>query len=112
VNLALIATVAPIIFIAELPDKTALASLVLGARYRASWVFSGVAAAFAADTLNFLDSDLLTFITKRITVGSAPFFCHWEVGQCGPLRPLLFLGARASVRAGPDQCRPWSLPYC
>jgi Ca2+/H+ antiporter, TMEM165/GDT1 family len=41
-----IATVAPIIFVAELPDKTALASLVLGAKYRTSWVFSGVAAAF------------------------------------------------------------------
>ena len=46
-NLALIATVAPLIFVAELPDKTALASLVLGTRYRPSWVFTGVAAAFA-----------------------------------------------------------------
>lgn len=45
-NLAVIATVFPIIFVAELPDKTALASLVMGARYRASWVFSGMAAAF------------------------------------------------------------------
>jgi putative Ca2+/H+ antiporter (TMEM165/GDT1 family) len=47
VNLALIAAIAPLIFVAELPDKTALASLVLGTRYRASWVFSGVAVAFA-----------------------------------------------------------------
>jgi Ca2+/H+ antiporter, TMEM165/GDT1 family len=46
-NVAVIAAVAPLIFVAELPDKTALASLVLGTRYRASWVFSGVAAAFA-----------------------------------------------------------------
>ncbi|GAA5199409.1 TMEM165/GDT1 family protein [Rugosimonospora acidiphila] len=45
-NLAVIATVAPLIFLAELPDKTALASLVLGTRYRASYVFSGAAAAF------------------------------------------------------------------
>ncbi|GIH18441.1 TMEM165/GDT1 family protein [Rugosimonospora africana] len=50
-NLALIAAVAPLIFLAELPDKTALASLVLGTRYRASWVFSGVAAAFAVHVL-------------------------------------------------------------
>jgi putative Ca2+/H+ antiporter (TMEM165/GDT1 family) len=35
-----------LIFLAELPDKTALASLVLGARYRASYVFAGIAAAF------------------------------------------------------------------
>jgi putative Ca2+/H+ antiporter (TMEM165/GDT1 family) len=45
-NLAVVAIVAPFIFVAELPDKTALASLVLGARYRSSWVFTGVAAAF------------------------------------------------------------------
>lgn len=35
-----------VIFLAELPDKTALASLLLGARYRASYVFAGIAAAF------------------------------------------------------------------
>ncbi|HEY5334746.1 MAG TPA: TMEM165/GDT1 family protein, partial [Mycobacteriales bacterium] len=34
------------VFLAELPDKTALASLLLGTRYRASYVFVGVAAAF------------------------------------------------------------------
>jgi putative Ca2+/H+ antiporter (TMEM165/GDT1 family) len=36
-----------IIFLSELPDKTALASLVLGTRYRSSYVFAGIAAAFA-----------------------------------------------------------------
>ncbi|MFG3354831.1 TMEM165/GDT1 family protein [Streptomyces sp. NPDC048001] len=36
-----------VVFLAELPDKTALAGLVLGTRYRASYVFAGVAAAFA-----------------------------------------------------------------
>ena len=46
-NLAIAATVFAVIFPAELPDKTALASLVLGSRYRPSWVFAGVAAAFA-----------------------------------------------------------------
>lgn len=46
-NFAVLAIVAPVIFVAELPDKTALASLVLGTRYRSSWVFVGVAAAFA-----------------------------------------------------------------
>jgi putative Ca2+/H+ antiporter (TMEM165/GDT1 family) len=35
-----------VIAIAELPDKSLFASLVLGTRYRASWVFTGVAAAF------------------------------------------------------------------
>jgi putative Ca2+/H+ antiporter (TMEM165/GDT1 family) len=46
-SLAVAATVFAVIFPAELPDKTALASLVLGSRYRPSWVFAGVAAAFA-----------------------------------------------------------------
>jgi Ca2+/H+ antiporter, TMEM165/GDT1 family len=35
-----------VVFLAELPDKTALAGLMLGTRYRASYVFAGVAAAF------------------------------------------------------------------
>jgi putative Ca2+/H+ antiporter (TMEM165/GDT1 family) len=47
VNLTLLAAVFGIIFVAELPDKTALASLVLGTRYRPGFVFVGVAAAFA-----------------------------------------------------------------
>jgi Ca2+/H+ antiporter, TMEM165/GDT1 family len=46
-SLAIAATVFAVIFPAELPDKTALASLVLGSRYRPAWVFAGVAAAFA-----------------------------------------------------------------
>lgn len=46
-SLAIAATVFAVIFTAELPDKTALASLVLGSRYRPSWVFAGIAAAFA-----------------------------------------------------------------
>jgi putative Ca2+/H+ antiporter (TMEM165/GDT1 family) len=44
---AIAATVFAVIFTAELPDKTALASLVLGSRYRPTWVFAGVAAGFA-----------------------------------------------------------------
>ena len=46
-SLAIAATAFAVIFPAELPDKTALASLLLGSRYRPAWVFTGVAAAFA-----------------------------------------------------------------
>jgi Ca2+/H+ antiporter, TMEM165/GDT1 family len=46
-SLAVAATVFAVIFPAELPDKTALASLVLGSRYRPAYVFAGAAAAFA-----------------------------------------------------------------
>jgi Ca2+/H+ antiporter, TMEM165/GDT1 family len=45
-SIAIAATVFAVIFTAELPDKTALASLVLGSRYRPTWVFAGIAAAF------------------------------------------------------------------
>jgi putative Ca2+/H+ antiporter (TMEM165/GDT1 family) len=47
VSLAVAATVFALVVPAELPDKTALASLVLGSRYRPSFVFAGTAAAFA-----------------------------------------------------------------
>ncbi len=45
-NFAVIGTVFVLVFLAELPDKTALASLVLGTRYRPIYVFAGAAAAF------------------------------------------------------------------
>ena len=55
-----------VIFFAELPDKTALASLVLGSRYRPSWVFAGVAAAFAAHAcLAVAAGSLLTLLPHR-----------------------------------------------
>src|SRR5579872_3895500 len=47
VDLAVALTAFAVIFPAEMPDKTALASLVLGSRYRPGYVFAGVAAAFA-----------------------------------------------------------------
>ncbi len=40
------ATCFGLVFVGELPDKTAIASLVLGARFPGRWVFTGVAAAF------------------------------------------------------------------
>ena len=44
---AVIGTAFVLAFLAELPDKSMFASLVLGTRYRASWVWTGAAAAFA-----------------------------------------------------------------
>ncbi len=46
-DLAVAATVFGLIFVAELPDKTAVATLVLATKYPARWVFAGIAAAFA-----------------------------------------------------------------
>lgn len=39
-SLAVLGTTFAIVFPAELPDKTALAGLLLGTRYRGSWVFA------------------------------------------------------------------------
>lgn len=50
-NPTLLATVFGIVFLAELPDKTALASLVLATRYRPGFVYIGVAAAFAVQVI-------------------------------------------------------------
>ena len=56
-----------VIFLAELPDKTALASLMLGTRYRGSYVFAGVAAAFAVHVvLAVAAGSLLTLLPHRL----------------------------------------------
>jgi putative Ca2+/H+ antiporter (TMEM165/GDT1 family) len=47
VNLAVIATVFPVIFLGELPDKTMFASLLLAAKGKPLAVWSGASAAFA-----------------------------------------------------------------
>ncbi len=69
-----------VIFLAELPDKTALAGLVLGTRYRASYVFAGVAAAFlvhvvlavaAGSVLTLLPQRLVHAITGLLFLGGA-----------------------------------------
>jgi putative Ca2+/H+ antiporter (TMEM165/GDT1 family) len=80
-SLSVIAVVFGVIFLAELPDKTALASLMLGTRYRASYVFAGVAAAFVVHVaLAIAAGSLLTLLPHR-----------WVQGVVG----VLFLGGAA-----------------
>jgi Ca2+/H+ antiporter, TMEM165/GDT1 family len=65
-SLAVLLTSFGVVFLAELPDKTAIASLVLGTRYRPSWVFSGVAAAFLLHViLAVAAGSLLALIPQR-----------------------------------------------
>ena len=55
-----------LVFAAELPDKTAIASLILGTRYRPLWVYSGVAAAFAVHVvLAIVAGSLLGMLPHR-----------------------------------------------
>jgi len=74
------AVVFGVVFLAELPDKTALAGLVLGTRYRASYVFAGVAAAFAlhvalavaaGSVLTLLPQQLVQALTGVLFLGGA-----------------------------------------
>lgn len=102
-NLAVLAIVAPLIFVAELPDKTALASLVLGTRYRSSWVFSGVAAAFVVHVvLAVAVGALLSLLPQRLLEG--------VVAAVFLLGAVLLLRGREeeeTVEDGPAQVGYW-----
>jgi Ca2+/H+ antiporter, TMEM165/GDT1 family len=65
-NFAVAAAVFVLVFPAELPDKTALASVVLGTRYRPRPVFAGVAAGFAVHVaLAVAAGGLLALLPRR-----------------------------------------------
>jgi Ca2+/H+ antiporter, TMEM165/GDT1 family len=90
VNLSLLAAVFGIIFVAELPDKTTLASLVLGTRYRPGFVFFGIAAAFALHVIIAVAAgSALSLAPQRIVeaivavlflAGAVLLLCHDEDG--------------------------------
>jgi len=66
VSLAVAATGFALLLPAELPDKTALASLILGSRYRPGFVFAGAAAAFALHVAFAVAvGSLLTLLSRR-----------------------------------------------
>jgi putative Ca2+/H+ antiporter (TMEM165/GDT1 family) len=80
ISITVMALVFGVVFLAELPDKTALAGLVLGTRYRASYVFVGVAAAFtvhvalavaAGSALTLLPQRLVHLVTGLLFLGGA-----------------------------------------
>jgi putative Ca2+/H+ antiporter (TMEM165/GDT1 family) len=80
ISFTVTAVVFGVVFLAELPDKTALAGLVLGTRYRASYVFAGVAAAFAlhvalavaaGSVLTLLPQQLVHALTGVLFLGGA-----------------------------------------
>ena len=89
-DLAVIGTTFGLIFVAELPDKTAIASLVLGAKYRASWVFSGVAAGF------------LVHVVIAVAAGSLISLLPHRIVE-GIVGALFLIGALLLWRQGPDE---------
>ncbi|MFI2635567.1 TMEM165/GDT1 family protein [Streptomyces collinus] len=91
ISLTVTAVVFGVVFLAELPDKTALAGLVLGTRYRASYVFAGVAAAFALH------------VALAVAAGSVLTLLPQQIVQA--LTGVLFLGGAAVLllRKGEDE---------
>ncbi|MFC9682957.1 TMEM165/GDT1 family protein [Streptomyces sp. NPDC056948] len=91
ISLTVTAVVFGVVFLAELPDKTALAGLVLGTRYRASYVFAGVAAAFALH------------VVLAVAAGSVLTLLPQQLVQA--LTGVLFLGGAAVLllRKGDDE---------
>ncbi|MEU0069380.1 TMEM165/GDT1 family protein [Streptomyces sp. NPDC006332] len=89
ISFTVTALVFGVVFLAELPDKTALAGLVLGTRYRASYVFAGVAAAFALHVvLAVAAGSVLTLLPQQIV--------HAVTG-------VLFLGGAAVLLRTKDE---------
>jgi Ca2+/H+ antiporter, TMEM165/GDT1 family len=87
-NLAIAATVFPIIFIGELPDKTMFASLVMSTRGRPVSVWLGAAAAFAVH------------VVIATTIGVALFHILPHRVVEGVVAFLFLAGAILAVREG------------
>lgn len=85
-SLTVLATVFVVIFLAELPDKSLFASLVLGTRYRPLWVWTGVSAAFVVHVVIAVAAGgIVTLLPRRaveIVVGAL-----FAVGAYLMLRP-------------------------
>jgi Ca2+/H+ antiporter, TMEM165/GDT1 family len=63
-------TVFGVTVVAELPDKSLFASLVLGTRFRPLWVWLGVASAFAVHvTIAVAAGGLITLLPHRLVLG-------------------------------------------
>jgi putative Ca2+/H+ antiporter (TMEM165/GDT1 family) len=89
-NIGIILTAFAVIFPAELPDKTTIAVLVLGVKYKPSHVFAGVAAAFAAQVviavtighfLGLLPQRLLEFVVGLLFAAGALLIIRQRGGE-------------------------------
>lgn len=64
--LAVVGIAFVVTFLAELPDKSMFASLVMGTRFRPSWVWTGAAAAFAVQmAIAVTAGQLLTLLPRQ-----------------------------------------------
>lgn len=74
--LTLFATVFAVVFLVELPDKTALATVVLATRHRPLPVFAGVAVAFVVQSLvAIFAGSLIGFLPRQLVrIGAGLLF--------------------------------------
>ncbi|HTX25597.1 MAG TPA: TMEM165/GDT1 family protein [Streptosporangiaceae bacterium] len=77
------------VFVAELPDNSGLASLVLGTRYRPGWVLAGAAAAFAVH------------VVLAVTLGSLLGLLPHRIVQFA-VAAVFLIGAVLVLRADDD----------
>jgi Ca2+/H+ antiporter, TMEM165/GDT1 family len=101
---AVIGVAFAITFLAELPDKSMFASLVLGTRYRGSWVWAGAAAAFTVHmAIAVTAGQLLTLLPYRVVDGivaalflAGSAYLWWTSFRSGPEE-----GTDAARQGGP-----------
>jgi Ca2+/H+ antiporter, TMEM165/GDT1 family len=103
--LAVVGVAFALTFLAELPDKSMFAALVLGTRYRPSWVWAGAAAAFtvhmgiavtAGHFLTLLPRQALADVVAGLFVAGAAY--------------LYAASLRASAHEGADAARQGGRP--
>jgi Ca2+/H+ antiporter, TMEM165/GDT1 family len=109
VELGIIGTAFAVVFLAELPDKTALATLVLATRYRPQLVFLGAACGFAVQVciavaagslLALLPQRTLEAVVAVLFLGGAALLLRHGVAEPEPP------GGRASDGAAAQQANP------
>ena len=98
--LAVIGAAFALAFLAELPDKSMFATLVLSTRYRPSWVWTGVAAAFAVQMAIAVSAGRLLALLPHRAVDAvvAALFL-------GGSAYLWLTGSRSQRRDGADAAR-------
>ena len=98
IDLSVLATTAALIFPAELPDKTFIATLVLATRFPRRAVYLGVIAAFAVQvTIAVLAGGLLSLAPQRLVL--AITFVLFTIGAIILIRQGLLSRAVALARA-------------
>ncbi len=99
IDLAVVLTTFALIFPAELPDKTFIATLVLATRFRHLWVWLGVISAFAVQVLIAVTAGgLLALAPQRLVL--AVTFTLFAIGAVVMIRGGL--ASRAAEQAQED----------